>query len=239
MKIYVNPDAAGFPNGHFYEESVHGPRRLLVPDPTYVRRKIEMAQPDGGVILVDDSSDFPPLIDGGPNPDTKIPPDAVEITSEQYRDLLENVGRRKVQIVNGDMQVVEHTPPPPPLDQIKSAAASAIDFAAGAARARYITIAPGQEATYQIKAEQAAAYKSAGYPADASPWALIDLEAQATGSTPRDTADLVLATRDAWVQIAAQIEAARIGGKQAVAQAADGAAVDAARDTTLAALEVM
>lgn len=129
--------------------------------------------------------------------------------------------------------------PPPPLTQIKAAAASAIDSAAGAARARYITIAPGQEATYQIKAEQAAAYKSAGYPADASPWALIDLEAQATGSTPRNTADLVLATRDAWVQIAAQIEAARIGGKQAVAQAADGAAVDAARDVTLATLEAI
>ena len=46
----------------------------------------------------------------------------------------------------------------------------------------------------------------------------------------------MLATRDAWVQIAAQVDAARIGGKLAVELSADKAGADAARDTTLAAL---
>ena len=45
------------------------------------------------------------------------------------------------------------------------------------ARARYITIAPGQDATYAAKYADAAAYAAAGYPADTSNYPWIEAEA--------------------------------------------------------------
>lgn len=54
-------------------------------------------------------------LDGGlspvPNPECNVPSDAIEITDEQWSEFLENSGARKWQ--NG--QVVEYTPPSPPL----------------------------------------------------------------------------------------------------------------------------
>lgn len=128
-------------------------------------------------------------------------------------------------------------PPPPPLDQVRAAAAAAIDAAAGAARARYITIAPGQEATYLIKAQQAREYRTAGYAGPVP--ALVQAEAAATGETAQVACDRILAEEAAWVAKAAEIESARRRGKVAVGAALDAAAVEAARDAAIAELAAL
>lgn len=125
------------------------------------------------------------------------------------------------------------------LDLLRRGAIEAIDAAAGQARARYITVAPGQEGVYLLKAAQAEAYRAAGYPADASPWPLIALEAEARAMTPRVLADEVLWLRDAWTAKAAAIEAARLAGKRAVSEALHPGEVAAARDAAIATLSAL
>lgn len=136
--------------------------------------------------------------------------------------------------------------PPPPLNEVQSAALSAIDAAAGAARARYITVSAGQEATYMLKESNARDYQTAGYPAaSVAAYPMVQAEAEAIyGATPtaaqiQSAADAVVAQADAWIAKAAQIERARIGGKRAVAAASDLAAVAAARAVAEADLGAM
>jgi hypothetical protein len=109
-------------------------------------------------------------------------------------------------------------PSGPSLDALREAAKSAIDAACGEARLRYITSAPGQEAVYIIKAQQAAAFEASGY-AGTVP-SFIAAEAQATGLTPQATAERILTLEALWVgQIGPAIEGARVGGKDAVSAA--------------------
>lgn len=123
---------------------------------------------------------------------------------------------------------------PSDLDDAKVAALAAIDAEAGVARARYITVAPGQEATYILKAQQAAAFKAGGY-AGAVP-GLVQAEVDATGATAQQAADAILVQEAAWAVKAAQIESARRRGKVAVGNAADAAAVEAAQAAAIAEL---
>lgn len=125
------------------------------------------------------------------------------------------------------------------LDAQRAMALDAIDAAAGRARARYITVAPGQEGTYLLKAAQAQHYLEAGAPADATAWPLIALEAAARAMTPADLATEVLGMRDAWIGKAAQIEATRLAAKRAVLQAQDAAGIAAVRDEALTALAAL
>lgn len=120
------------------------------------------------------------------------------------------------------------------LVRTKAAALAAIDAEAGRARARYITVAPGQEATYILKAQQAAAFKAGGY-AGAVP-GLVQAEMDATGATAQQAADDILAQEAAWAYKAAQIESARRRGKVAAGNAAAAAAVEAARTAAIAEL---
>lgn len=140
------------------------------------------------------------------------------------------------------------TPPPLPTyaapDQ--ESALVAIDAAAGAARARYITVAPGQEATYMLKAEQARAYKAAGYPAASlAAYPMVEAEAHAingaapTAAQSQAAADGIIAQADAWIAKAAQIERSRITGKRAVTAAIDVAAVEVARAAAEADLSML
>ncbi len=122
-------------------------------------------------------------------------------------------------------------PPSPPLEEARALALLEVDQAAGAARARYITTAPGQEAVYMLKLEQARAYQAAGY-AGAVP-ELIQAEADALGVTAQEAADLILATAAAWTAKAAQIERIRRGRKAEIEAAADVAAIEAARQAAI------
>lgn len=90
-----------------------------------------------------------------------------------------------------------------------------VDQAAGRARARYITVAPGQEITYLLKGQQAEAYKAAGYTGQVPP--MIEAEANAVGCSPQEAADDILAQQALWVVKAAQIEASRRSWKLSIA----------------------
>ncbi|RMD67294.1 hypothetical protein D6833_00385, partial [Candidatus Parcubacteria bacterium] len=100
-----------------------------------------------------------------------------------------------------------------PLPPAQQAAEQRVDAAAGEARARYITVAPGQEAVYNLKLQQAKDYQAAGNPADATPWPLINQEATARGVSPSQVATEIITTANQWIQIAAQIEAIRMKAK--------------------------
>jgi len=120
------------------------------------------------------------------------------------------------------------------LDDAKAFAEKKIDGEASKARARFVSSGIGQDGTYITKAEQAQAYRNAGYTGTVPPY--VAAEALATGSTAQETADLILATRDAWNNtVGPNIEAARIGSKKKVRAATTNQGVDAElRAATLA-----
>lgn len=174
---------------------------------------------------------------------TNIPADAVEITDAAHAALLaaQAAGQRIEPDANGYPIAVD--PPPPTLAEVQAAAHAAIDGEAGAARARYITVAPGQEATYMLKESQARAYKAAGYPVAAvADYPMVQAEAAAVyGAAPtaaeiQSACDTVIAQADAWIAKAAQIEQSRISGKRAVSAAVDVAGVAAASAAAIDAL---
>ena len=125
-----------------------------------------------------------------------------------------------------------------PFNTVAKAIASSqisIDTAAGAARARYITVAVGQDATYAAKYQNACAYRAAGYlPADATGFPWVQGEAAGTGVTPSAAAAGILAAGDLWNNTKGpQIEGIRIGGKAALSSLTTIAAVLAAAYTTI------
>lgn len=94
---FIKTDADGIPLA-FYDEEVHGPKVLNIPDPDF--------QPT-------EDNPEPPFIEV-PNPDCRIPEDAAPISSEVWAELLQYPGLRK--FIDGE--VVVHTPLPPSAQQI-------------------------------------------------------------------------------------------------------------------------
>lgn len=92
-------------------------------------------------------------------------------------------------------------------------ARSEIEMAAGAARARFITTTPGQDAVYRAKYEEAMAVIAAGAAAGsiAAPW--LAAEATTSGLSLVATAERVKARGDAWnLVVGPRIESHRVGG---------------------------
>lgn len=117
-----------------------------------------------------------------------------------------------------------------PLEQRRAAALDQIDRAAGAARVRYITSVPGQEAVYLRKMQQAKEYLAA-YAEDpmAAVPPYIEAEAAALRISGYELAQQVLTVASLWDDVLSPaIEAQRIGGKRAVEVAVDAAAIQAA-----------
>ena len=103
----------------------------------------------------------------------------------------------------------------------KTEAMDLIDIKCGAARAAYITSAPGQEITYMLKERDARAYLEAGSPYDATPYPLIYSEAQATETTPHNAAQIIVQMAQQWQMIAAAIEGKRIYWKRQISGSLD------------------
>ena len=101
---------------------------------------------------------------------------------------------------------------------------AAIDAQAEAARAQFITAAPGQMGTYLNKQAEAAAYLADS----AKPTPYLTAEAAATGTTVAALAALVHGTATAWLAVDVKIEAARRGAKVAASEATDAAGIWAA-----------
>ena len=114
-----------------------------------------------------------------------------------------------------------------------------IDAAVAQARARNATRIDGQDAMYLLKANEAERYIAAGSPADASNYVLLKAEAEALQITPQAQANRVIEARDAWLAVAARIEAARIGGKASLAELTTVEAVVAAGELVTAELDAI
>lgn len=123
--------------------------------------------------------------------------------------------------------VASHTIPTPlsALDQAKADAKAEIDFAAGQARARYITVTPGQSAVYIRKAADAKAYIDAGYPVDNSPYPYVTAEKNAKGVSASDAANSLNSIANSWDSLAAAMEEVRIQYKDLIDAATDVATV--------------
>lgn len=100
-----------------------------------------------------------------------------------------------------------------------------IDEEASTVRARFITSGTGQDITYMYKALEASAWASGNDPASAP---FLAKEAAATGVSIDDLAAAVRANAQAWTAIGSEIEALRIGAKQAVGLAINLAEIAAA-----------
>lgn len=109
------------------------------------------------------------------------------------------------------------------LDDLKAQAVTRVNSEAGSARAKYITVIPGQEQTYAIKAAEAAAYD--GNPTGSYPY--LTAEAAAVGTTVAELAAEVNATATAWTAINAEIEAKRRGATVAILAATAATEVQA------------
>lgn len=91
-----------------------------------------------------------------------------------------------------------------------------VDSAAGKVRAKYITISPGQDATYVEKGNEAERYKLAGYPADLTSYPWIAAEVAGTGLNAQDATDAILAKKAFWAATGSMIEKERLAGKKAL-----------------------
>ena len=120
------------------------------------------------------------------------------------------------------------------LAQLKVDAANAIDSAAGETRAKYITIAPGQEGTYMLKAQRARELSAKNYQGPVP--ILIQAEMDATGATVQQACADILAQEAAWEYKAGQIETARRVGKEHVKAATTSVEINDHRDDALSAL---
>lgn len=124
------------------------------------------------------------------------------------------------------------------IEQAKAHAALTIDETAGKARLRYITDVPGQQAVYLLKAEQARAYREAGYTGAVPPY--IVAEADAIDDSAQVAADNILMLASLWSdQLSPEIERLRIGGKRLVSSATTKEEVQSTLDSTLSSLEAI
>lgn len=112
----------------FYDESLHGSRKLSIADPAWVRPQIEVPDPafdptahtDGTpvpLILIDDPDAIQATIVVD-NPACKIPGDAVEITDAEHAALL--AAQTAGKVIQGDAtgRPVAVDPPAPTADQM-------------------------------------------------------------------------------------------------------------------------
>lgn len=129
----------------------------------------------------------------------------------------------------------------PPLDIARSMAVARIDAAAGRARARYITTAPGQEATYQAKYSEALSYRAAGYPADLAGYPYVAGESEPNAPrTATEAADRIISTGDQWANvIGPQIESTRVNGKDRLLEQETAADIAQLTEEVTAALDAI
>lgn len=125
------------------------------------------------------------------------------------------------------------------LQSKKAIAKTVLDTKASVKRASYLTDMIGQDDIYREKADQAVEYAAASYPVDTSPYPFVQAEANATGLTPTQAADSIIAARASWMSTMAAIEEERRKGKVNIDAATDEAGVLSARDAAMSALQAL
>ncbi len=126
------------------------------------------------------------------------------------------------------------------ISAVQRAAKRQVDAAAGRARARYITVVPGQSETYTAKALEAERYIADGAPTDLTGYPLISAEMAAFGYTSgTQAANAILAMRAQWLQVGAQIERIRLKAKRDIDAATDVATIASVRAQAVRDLEAI
>ena len=126
------------------------------------------------------------------------------------------------------------------ISAVQRAAKRQVDAAAGRARARYITVVPGQSETYTAKALEAERYIADGASADLTNYPLIAAEMAAFGyATGAQAANAILAMRAQWLQVGAQIERIRLKAKRDIDAATDVATIASVRAQAVSDLEAI
>lgn len=123
---YFKVDAT---RGGFLDSNVHGERRITIPDPVWIRPKVDIVVQPGESVLVEgelientedesitvrdvpDMNALPDTLEVA-NPDCLIPEDAVEITSAHHTELLAGLSEGKVITWGDDGYPVLIDPPP-------------------------------------------------------------------------------------------------------------------------------
>ncbi|WP_353269082.1 hypothetical protein [Gemmatimonas sp.] len=152
-------------------------------------------------------------------------PSAVDVTA---LDPLPGIGWRY------DADTGAFSPPPPfsrPEGDVKRDAIAEVNRRAGDCRARHMTVIPGQDSTYILKADELKAHDAAvaaGAPIVPTDYPILNAEAVASRATLAETATIVRTTRDLWIQLAAAVEGLRRGAIVAIEGATTEADVLAA-----------
>lgn len=150
----------------------------------------------------------------------RIPGDAVEISDEYHRELIDGQSADKMIGADSKGRPVLVDVPLEPLNERKAKAKQAIDIEAGNARQRFVSDGQFQAEEY-LQAEQSTqAWVDAGKPGDAVPGD-VQAWADASGMSPSDAADDILATATRWRSMITHIRQIRLTGKAAVDAAED------------------
>lgn len=125
------------------------------------------------------------------------------------------------------------TPPPVPedLEALKLDLKAQVDASAERERGRHITAGAGQAMTYQQKASEAVMLEDDTDP-NAGEYPLLSAEVGITAATLAEVGAIVRAAHDQWILLGAAIEAARLGAKKAIEEAATPDAARAAAAVT-------
>lgn len=126
--------------------------------------------------------------------------------------------------------IADYVAPTVDMNAVKAAAKHEINLLAGAARARFITIIPGQEMLYLEKKAEALRWLSAQSP-DIADYPFLGAEVNITAATPNELANLWMQMAAQWAVAASIIEGMRMAYINNVNGAADVATIDAMLET--------
>jgi hypothetical protein len=113
------------------------------------------------------------------------------------------------------------------IEETKASAIAEIDQKAGQERAKHITVAPGQDMTYERKFNQAVAFQADPAPTPAKYPAIYN-EVGITAADAAGVAAVVIGMNNGWGPLADAIERGRLRAKKQVSEATTLAAIDAA-----------
>lgn len=165
-----------------------------------------------------------------------IPSPSIELTDEAYDDYLQNSDLRLIDVIAKTIITIDLVID---LEEERKLANRRIDNVAENIRLQHITGGAGQAMVYQEKAKQADDYAAAGYPADTTNYPMIQAESNATGNNTTEAADGIIAQRDNWLIVGAEIEEARLTGKTGVAAATTVSTITTSKDNAVAILEAI
>jgi len=135
-------------------------------------------------------------------------PDAVDVTDQPV-----SIG----QIYNAKTKTFsDSTKSNQQLSQTISELCDEIDKTAEQTRTKFVTVGQLQQTVYDIKAQEAERYKQLGYPKATADFPLIEAQAKHKGTSVKQEADEIIATKRLWLSLAGQIEGIRLAAKKQI-----------------------